>query len=242
MNSASAKPRIWEIDALRGFLILCVVVVHTVYAVQELLTPFVLPKGLYYLFHYGGAAFVVLSGLSATLGSRSFFRGILVFACGMVLTLGSILTCRWGILSDKMVIRFGVLHLLGLAMMLYPLLKKLPSPLLLALALATIVLGAWFTTRTVDATFLYPLGLCYSGFSSGDYFPIFPQLGWFMLGIVLGRRFYAQRQTRFPRINAQRLPFRFLRFCGRHSLWIYLLHLPVVGLVVLAIAAIIGSL
>ncbi len=232
------KERIWEIDALRGLLILCVIASHTLFYLANVLGRFSLPPLVRFVMQYGGILFVILSGLSATLGSRSFRRGLLVFAGGMLLTLGSLAAVRLGWLSEDMVIRFGVLHLLGFAMMVYPLLKKLPSPALLAFGLAVIALGFWFELRPVmvESKYLFALGLRYVGFSSGDYFPIAPQLGWFCLGILLGRRLYPEKTTRLPGVNSETPILRFLRWCGRNSLYIFILHLPILGGIMMLLA------
>ena len=223
--------RIWEIDALRGFLILCVIAAHALFYLSQIRRAFALPPTVAFVIHYCGMLFVVLSGLSATLGRRSFRRGLTVFAGGMALTLGSLAAASFGWMDESMIIRFGVLHLLGFVMMVYPLLKKLPSPVLLVFGLAVIAVGYWFELDNVlvRSHILFPLGLRYSSFTSGDYFPIAPHLGWFCLGIVLGRTFYAEKRTRLPGINAEQPILRFFRFCGQNSLWIFLLHLPVLG-------------
>ena len=230
--------RIWEIDALRGLLILCVIVSHSLYYSANILRIFRLPEPVRLVMQYGGSLFVILSGLSATLGSRSLRRGLLVFAGGMVLTLGSILAAHFGWLAEDMIIRFGVLHLLGFSMILYPLLKKLPSPVLLGLGLALLCVGYWLEAKgpVTDSRVLFPLGLRYAGFSSGDYFPIAPQLGWFCLGVVLGRGLYAERKTRLPGVNAQTPLLRFFCWCGRNSLYIFILHLPILGGVMMLLA------
>ena len=232
------KERIWEIDALRGLLILCVIASHTLFYLANVLGRFSLPPLVRFVMQYGGILFVILSGLSATLGSRSFRRGLLVFAGGMLLTVGSLAAVRLGWLSEDMVIRFGVLHLLGFAMMVYPLLKKLPSPALLAFGLAVIALGFWVELRPVmvESKYLFALGLRYVGFSSGDYFPIAPHLGWFCLGILLGRVLYPGKRTRLPQVNADNPILRFLRWCGRNSLYIFILHLPILGGIMMLLA------
>ena len=232
------KKRIWEIDAIRGFLILCVIASHTLFYSANILRAFRLPEPVRWIMQYGGTLFVVLSGLSATLGSRSFRRGLLVFAGGMVLTVGSIVAAHFGWLTEDMIIRFGVLHLLGFAMMVYPLLRKLPSPALLVFGLAVLALGYWFDGKPVmaESRFLFPLGLRYPGFSSGDYFPIAPQLGWFCLGILLGRVLYPEQKTRFPRVNAETPILRFLRWCGRNSLYIFIFHLPILGAIMMLLS------
>lgn len=224
------KPRIWEIDALRGFLILCVIAAHTLYCSEYMLGLWTLPAWMNtFLFQYAGTLFVILSGLSATLGSKSFRRGLIVFGCGMLLTVGSAVGVALGLLDSGYIIRFGVLHLLGLCMMLYPLLKRLPDLALLLFGLVVIALGYWFATFTVSAEFLFALGLCSPHFSSGDFFPVFPQLGWFCLGILLGRWIYPEKRTRFPKVNAGAWPIRALCFLGRNTLPIFVCHLPVIG-------------
>ena len=237
--SEGKRQRIWEIDALRGFLILCVIASHTLFYSANILRAFTLPPLVRAVMQYGGLLFVVLSGLSATLGSHSLRRGLLVFGGGMVLTLGSLAAVALGWLTEDMVIRFGVLHLLGLAMIVYPLLKKLPTPALLALGLALTALGYWleFSNVTVQARYLFPLGLRYPGFSSGDYFPLAPHLGWFCLGVVLGRSLYAEKKTRLPQVNAETSVLRFLRWCGRNSLYIFILHLPIIGAIMILLAS-----
>ena len=236
--AAGKQGRIWEIDAIRGFLILCVIASHTLYYSANILRNFTLPPLVRFVMQYGGSLFVILSGLSATLGSRSFRRGLLVFAGGMVLTVGSIVAAHFGWLTEDMIIRFGVLHLLGFAMMVYPLLKKLPDGALLVFALTVLALGCWLELGnvTVSSRFLFPLGLRYPGFTSGDYFPIAPQLGWFCAGILLGRRLYPEKRTRFPGVNAGTPILRFLRWCGRNSLYIFILHLPIIGGIMMLLA------
>ena len=229
------RQRIWEIDALRGFLILCVILAHSLFYASYILQYFTLPEPVGFVIQYGGTLFVILSGLSATLGKRSFRRGLMVFGGGMLLTAGSLLAIRFGWLEEDMVIRFGVLHLLGLVMILYPLLKRIPSPALMACGLGIVALGLWLETQgsLTNSRLLFPLGLRFPGFSSGDYFPLAPHLGWFCLGIVLGRTIYGEKKTRLPQINSQLPVLRFFCFCGRNSLYIFIFHLPVLGVIMM---------
>ena len=233
------QKRIWEIDALRGFLILCVIISHTLYYSSTILGLFRIPPLIRYVMQYGGALFVILSGLSSTLGSNGFRRGLFVFAGGMVLTAGSYAGVLLGWLGDDMIIHFGVLHLLGFAMMLSPLLKKLPSWLLCVFGLAVVVVGYWLEAQPalVETRLLFPIGLRFPGFTSGDYFPMAPHLGWFCLGIVLGRLLYREKKTRFPGVSDSNSFVRFFCFCGRNSLYIFIIHLPIVGLLMMLISS-----
>lgn len=228
------KQRIWELDALRGFSILCVIVIHFLYDLRTFVGISV-GNGpvMSAVQQYGGVVFVILSGLCVTLGSRSFRRGLVVFACGMVITLVTAGMVWLGMAHRSVLIRFGVLHLLGVCMMLWPLFKKLPPWALGVLGTAIVVLGYWFSTVTVEISWLFPLGLTARGFSSGDFFPLFPHLGWFLLGSLAGKTLYANKSTRFPRVSDKLRPVRALCWCGRHSLWIYLLHQPLLYAVTL---------
>ncbi len=221
--------RIWELDALRGIAILCVVILHFLYDLQAFLGMHTVDHPLIHnIMQYGGILFVVLSGLCATLGRRSFRRGALVFACGMVISVVTVAMVKLGMADQSMIIGFGVLHLLGVCMMVWPLFKKLPVWLLAVLGAAFVGLGFWFDSLRVESHWLFPLGLRYAGFATSDYFPLFPHLGWFLLGAVLGRTAYKNKTTLLPKFPAEAAVIRFFRWCGTHSLWIYLIHQPVI--------------
>lgn len=224
------KPnRIWELDALRGFAVLCVVVLHFLYDLQALMgIPIVENPVVYAIMQYGGILFVVLSGLCATLGRRSFRRGVLVFGCGMGITLVTVVMVKLGMAHESVIIWFGVLHLLGACMMIWPVCKKLPVWVLAVLGVIFVVLGFRFDAMRVESPWFIWLGLRYQGFATSDYFPLFPHLGWFLLGAVLGRTAYRSKTTLLPKFPAEAAPVRFFRWCGTHSLWIYLIHQPVI--------------
>ena len=210
------KKRIWELDALRGICILGMLVFHLLYDITELyaLTDWRLPNWLTAIADMGGGVFILLSGLCVTLGSHPVKRGLTVFSCGMVC---SLVTWFFGI-----PIRFGILHCLGLCMLLWPMCRRLPTWALILFGLLILAMGWYIHSFNVmtELSFLYPLGIVYPGFSSGDYYPLIPCLGWFLLGAVLGRTLYRKQTSLLP----GRAPF--LAFCGRHSLIIYLVHQP----------------
>ena len=87
---------------------------------------------------------------------------------------------------------------------------------------------SFYSKATTDVEFLFPFGFVYEGFTSSDFFPILPHLGWYMLGTVLGRTVYADKKTRLPGTFRESAIARFFCWCGRQSLFIYLLHQPVV--------------
>ena len=66
------RERIWELDALRGFCIVCVIFVHFMFDLVYFLGKQVDFPPLYtFIQQYGGAIFVVLSGCCATVRDAS---------------------------------------------------------------------------------------------------------------------------------------------------------------------------
>ena len=231
------KKRIWELDALRGLCILGMVIVHFVYDLVELyaLVPMAYPEWFAFVKDWGGVLFLLLSGTCATLGSGHTRRGLLVFACGMVCTAVTLGMYLLGFSGKEIIIYFGVLHCLGVCMLLWGGFRKLPTWALGVLGAALTAAGLWLRTRYVSFPWLIVLGFAPDWFASSDYFPLLPNLGFFLLGAVLGKTVYRQKTTRLPKVNAESPALRFLTLCGRHSLGIYLLHQPILaGIMTLA--------
>ncbi len=225
------KQRIWELDALRGLCILGVVIVHGVFDAVELygLIRWDYPDWYTLVMTWGGLVFLVLSGICVTLGSRCVRRGIIVFLGGMACTLVTWGMYRLGYANKSIIIYFGVLHCLGACMLLWPVFRKLPWWVLASLGISLAVLGHWLGDIRADHMWLMPLGIYPRGFASADYFPLIFNLGFFLLGAALGKTLYKDKTTLFPKVDPQAQPVRFLRGCGTWSLWIYLLHQPVLA-------------
>lgn len=237
------KKRIWELDALRGACILAMIAVHFVYDLVELyaLVPWTYPRWFAFVKDWGGVVFFLLSGVCATLGSRSSRRGLVVLACGMVCSLATLAMYLMKLSGKEIIIYFGVLHCLGACMLLWGLLGKLPTPGLAALGAALAVLGLLLRGREFSFPWLIPLGLVPADFASSDYFPLLPNLGFFLLGAVTGRTVYREKRTLLPKVSENAPLVRFLCFWGRHSLLVYLLHQPVLAGIMAAAAVLIGG-
>lgn len=224
------KHRIWELDALRGICVLGMIAVHFIYDLVDLyaLVDWNYPTAFVFLQTWGGVLFLLISGICVTLGSRSVRRGLIIFACGLLCTAVTMGMVALDFAGKGMIIWFGVLHCLGACMLLWPVFRKLPVAILAVIGVALAGLGLWLDASVlVSFPWLVPLGLTFPGFTSADYFPLLPHLGFFLLGAVLGKTLYKNKESLLPRVNAQNFGLRFLQSCGRHSLWIYLLHQPI---------------
>ena len=233
------KKRIWELDALRGLFIIGVVIVHLMYDLVELyrLIEWEYPPLFAFVMQWGGVLFFLISGISVTLGSRCIRRGLLVLAGGFIIS-----AVTWGMyllnFADKgIIIYFGVLHCLGVCMLLWPVFRKLPHWALAFVGAALVALGFYLRTLDPPSTqWLAVLGLPGVGFVSSDYFPILPYLGFFLLGSAVGKSVYKHKQSLFPKVKGENPIIRFFLLCGKYSLWIYLLHQPLLNGILFLIA------
>lgn len=226
------RNRVWELDALRGIFIFGMIIIHLVYDLVQLygILSWDYPIWYRWMASSSGVLFLLLSGLCATLGRRSVRRGLTVFGCGMLVSLVTVGMYLLNFADKSIIIYFGVLHCLGVCMMLWWLFKRFPTWLLAVLGLVIIGLGLYLENRIlVDHLWLMPLGFTADGFITSDYYPLLPSLGYFLLGAVIGRTVYRKKVTRFPRVNTRNPLIRALCFCGRHSLEIYLLHQPILA-------------
>lgn len=234
------KIRIWELDALRGFCILTMLGFHFLFDVTHLygIAAWEFPGWLLFVMDWGGVVFFLISGVCATLGSRCVRRGLTVLGCGLIVSAVTVAMYLLGMAYDAIIIRFGVLHCLGVCMILWALFRRLPTAALAVLSVIFIALGLWFRGITVESRWLFWLGLLYKGFATSDYFPLLPFLGFFLAGAVLGRLLYKEKKTLLPGVNPRSPIPRFLQWAGRWSLPIYLLHQPLLtGLIYLILIA-----
>ncbi|MCX6818607.1 MAG: heparan-alpha-glucosaminide N-acetyltransferase domain-containing protein, partial [Candidatus Aenigmarchaeota archaeon] len=65
------------------------------------------------------------------------------------------------------------------------------------------------------------------------YFPILPWFGVILIGIFFGNKLYPNAKRSFNIIDLSKFRIiKLLSFLGRHSLFIYLLHQPVIIIIV----------
>ncbi len=231
----SAKKRIALLDEIRGFCIYCMVFYHAFYLFGELLRVdfwmrlfrFFEPVEIVF-----ASAFILISGICTQFSRSVFRRGLLLLAVALTLSAVTILLLPkigYGSFQD----RFGILHLLSVGMLLYAAarkgLERISTSWGAAACIVLYVLTAVVVPRVhVTLPYLFPLGLCDDSFYSADYFPLFPHLFVFLLGTFSGR---VIRSRDVPE-GAYRVHVHLFAWCGRYSLWIYLLHVPFLLLII----------
>ena len=83
---------------------------------------------------------------------------------------------------------------------------------------------------TVNSPILIPTGIIMKCTPNmADYMPLFPWIGVFMVGALVGRVAYKDKKTVMPyKNNITRKITAPFEFIGRHSLVIYIVHQPIV--------------
>ncbi len=78
--------------------------------------------------------------------------------------------------------------------------------------------------------FLIPFGITYNGFATLDYEPLIPWFGVVLLGVALCLTIYKDgvRSGILTRIGEMPRLIAPLCFLGRHTLIIYLVHVPII--------------
>jgi uncharacterized membrane protein len=228
LNRGISDQRHGEIDVLRAVAIVLMVLFHLVYDLKEFAGVSIVYQSPLWFFigKYSALLFIFISGLSSGFSRSPVRRGLRVLFYGMGITVVTYL-----FMKDEYV-RFGILHFLGVTMILSPLLVRLSSWTLWGFAGSSAVLGFWFKEQVLKTSLLLPFGLMYDGFGSMDYYPLFPYLAVTLLGILAYRHFYAQRTGT---LFALRKNSELIRWLSRNSLGIYLFHQPLLLLMIFII-------
>ncbi|WP_246419543.1 heparan-alpha-glucosaminide N-acetyltransferase [Caproicibacterium amylolyticum] len=243
----AAKPVRYEfLDALRGIILLSMIVYHTVWDLVNLFQislPWYQGQGGFLWQQSICWGFILLSGFCWPFGHKPLKRGLTVFAAGLLVTAVTVLLMP----NDRIV--FGVLTFLGSAMLLMipceKILRKVPPVaglicsmvlflLLLNLKTGSIGIGGWklatVPQQLYHGYFSTYLGFLDAGFYSADYFPLLPWILLFFVGYFLHRA-VGKRGMEHQLLHVQIYPLNVL---GKHTLILYMLHQPVIYLLLAA--------
>lgn len=229
--------RIRILDAVRGFAVLLMVCYHLFFTFGSLFHfPFFLKTFLLiepYAPPVISSLFIFACAYSCKLSSWK--RGAKIFLCGLLLSFITIFILPLLGMADEG-IYFGILHFLGIAVLLSPLIfllvKKIPNavgvPLWIALAIGSrdLMNHGFFGVKIHDpfssVNLLFPFGIYHGNFRSADYYPIFPYIFVFALACQIVQKIPTKNLPKF----AYQKCCPPLEFLGRHAMIIYLLHQP----------------
>lgn len=233
------KPRILLLDTLRGLALLNMLVYHFLYdlvSFNGVELPWYSGTPGYLWEQYICWSFILLAGMSLHFSRHPVRHGLITFGCGAAVSLVT------AVATPADAVHFGVLTLLGSAMLLTcalkPMLRHIPAAAGCILSGAVFVLtkalpsggfgilnfvlwplpDAWYSVY-----WLYPFGFHTAWFSSSDYFPLLPWFFLFLTGYFLWE--WCGKALAASRAAGVRIPV--LTRLGQNTLWIYMVHQPI---------------
>ena len=240
-----AKDRAWELDFLRGIALIMMLFMHTSwdfryefgvdifsYLEADWFWSFVHPVIV--------VLFVGVSGICSTFSRNNAKRGLKILAATLALNIGTLIIYK--VTGIPCLIIFNVLSVLTCGIFIYALIafiekktKANPNVANVIMGLAglyIVIVGCniHYMDNASDSLFFLPVGFDIAGTPPmADYMPLFPWLGVFLLGCVIGRTCYKDKKTLFAgKGKVMSAVARPVEFIGRHSLIIYLAHQPVI--------------
>lgn len=225
--------RFWEIDFSRGIALLMMVLFNYSFTLRFFGLLNIDSWDFNWLFpRIIAAAFIFISGISVSISyyrnpspRRIAIRGAKIFGYGMIVTV-----VTWMLFPSYTII-FGILHLIGISIILsVPFLGK---NVFLPAGAVFIAFGAYIEANNLGFSQFF--WLVPNIFQTFDYFPLLPWFGVVLLGAGAGTRLFDKKGRKY---NIRREPFvaKPITIIGRRSLLIYFLHQPVL----LAILYIVG--
>ncbi len=226
--------RIQAIDFIKGIDIILMVLFN--YSISlDYFKLIKIPSG--YLYHSLlpisiASIFIFMSGVTAyvsygkhreKLTRKYFIRGMRLLFFAFLITLFTYVFVR------PNTIFFGILHFFAVASFIIPIFIKYHKFNLIA-GFSIILSGIYLQQRTFNYPYLLWVGFVPENFSTFDYFPLIPWLGVILLGIYFSG--YIVKKTADIKFSSG-FPKIFM-FLGKLSLFVYLIHQPVLILLLIA--------
>lgn len=256
MDQSRVKGRIPELDFLRGLALILMMFHHTIADLYDIYSrQFVAFQHSFWFYELGRpivlTVFLTVSGTSSRFSRNSMKRGIRMVLFSIAATALTIFVDGF---AKTGIIYFNVIHVVALSTVLYALFEKLAikkqwipdrrsedenrdykphlfAGFLIVTGVFLVFLGPLTAPLIPDYSnnvFLIMLGSVPRGVYILDHMPLLPWLGFFIVGAALGYTLYLPGQAL---TKSEGLFFRMtrpVRFLGRHSLWVYFLHQPII--------------
>ena len=249
--------RAFELDALRGLALFGMILHHLIFDFRYMLglNVFAFQDSNWFLYIVRPAfivIFIVVSGICCQFSRNNIKRAAKLFGVALIFSVAMGLASYF--MHEELYVFFNFLHLLTVGTLLYGLfsiveerkIRKTSDQIkthgvgistygdIILILFSSILFYASelipVYSSSIKGYWLLPFGFLPKDFiGMGDYMPIFPWLGFFVAGVVIGRLAYRQKRSIFPNAPKSLLgisvPFEWL---GRNSLLIYVLHQPII--------------
>ena len=229
--------RIEILDAIRGLCVVLMVFYHFLYNLTTFLDIpkiFIYNPVMNFLQVFFAGVFIVLCGISSNFSRSNIKRGLIMCVVAILITISTY------IFDNNMYVIFGIIHFLAFCTLTYGLIEKRFKKLRLNFLFPTSLIVLFTMIQPILSEMVFEvkgfsiLGFTNINFLSADYFPIFPWILLFYVGVYFGEK-----------IKLNILPEWFytikcepLAYIGKKSLIIYVLHQPVLMSITYALMSI----
>ncbi len=257
-----SSQRIWELDFLRGVCVLLMVFDHFMFDIAELFNKEWIATGKENVIlivrlakeyidnsvlrsttqHIVVWIFAILCGISCSFSRSNLKRGVQATIIAGIITIVSYYM--------DTAIKFGILHMFAFSILLWWFIdtvcrhnKMFTAGICMFVGIMIITMNEGFmaTYRDNMQAFASDNSLYFigdfmkgqKGFFSGDYYPIFPNTGYMLIGAALGVIVYPKKKSLLPLLGKYDW-YKPFAFWGKIAIWVYALH-QVVVVVILAI-------
>ncbi len=234
MPHSLPEDRFRIIDLVKGIDIILMVLFN--YSITLNYFGFInLPSGLFYqkilpmsiasvfIFVSGAAAYVSYQKNNKKFTKKYFTRGLKLLFFALLITLFTY------VFVPQKTVYFGIIHFFAVSSFLIPFFIKFKK--LNIIATISIFLAGFYLQQTeFNFSYLFWLGFVPQNLSTFDYFPLIPWMGVILLGVACGG-FVVEKTADLRFKGTFSSLFEYL---GRRSLTIYLIHQPLLILVLTA--------
>lgn len=245
VNVQQNNKRLFLLDEIRGIDILAMILYHGLYDLVYIFNirwDFFNSWIMNFTQFLIASTFIVLAGISSQFSRNNLKRGVICFCVGMLMTLVT------SIIMPSQIILFGILHFMGLAMVIYHCFKNILSKInkyigvIINLVLFMVTYAVPY--RNAVGIFKYPIfslpewykeyDILYlfgnSKYFSSDYFSLVPWIFLFFAGTYLGLIITEKiKDHSLPKFFYKKHSNK-IASLGRHTLIIYVVHQPVLML------------
>lgn len=225
------------LDSWRGLAIISMVIYHLMFDLINIYGyefSWWEPSKAYIWQQVTAWSFIIISGWTLNLNRNPKKSAITLISLSIIITIGT------KIAMPGQAIYFGVIHMLGIAVLIgwtaKGFLEKINPKIggiisfLIFLMTKNIYNGElnifgnkYLIPKAIyEKGYLFWLGFPSKSFSSGDYFPLIPWVFLYITGFFLGKLF-KDGKLKMPKTN-----FKVLPWLGSKSLLIYILHQPII--------------
>ena len=240
-NKSSKNYRIFELDFFRGLAIALVLMDHlffnlyyfgSIWNSSALFFDTIFHPLKEFAFFYWNhpiriwvrriviMGFFVISGISSSFSRNNRTRGFRILAVAIAITIVSALFSMFT--NSNNTIYFNAIHVFGVCALVYYLLQnvdwKITALVIVIVFLVGIYLG--INPPNVNSLLLAPFAIYPPNIHPADMMSITPWLGFFLIGCLIGKFYYADKGSLFVKNEASRAS-RPILFLGRHSLLFY---------------------